>query len=63
MFWITTAAFLAVCTYAELTREQLVEIRRSNDLADKAFFTANRPYLTWIAGQTNSVIPPVLAGR
>src|SRR2546423_1319825 len=47
MFLATVAAFLAVCVYSAFTYYQVAESRKANDIAERAFFTANRPYVMW----------------
>jgi amino acid transporter len=47
MFWITAATFIAVCVYAFLTNQQVNESRTANEIANKAFYTSNRPYVMW----------------
>jgi hypothetical protein len=58
IFWVTTAAFLAVCVYAAFTKQQVSESQKANDIADKAFFTVNRPYVMWVQDRPVGVVVP-----
>jgi hypothetical protein len=58
MFWITVAAFVAVCIYAAFAKQQVIETRKANEIADKAFFTANRPYLMWVDSTATPIAAP-----
>ena len=58
MFLVTTAAFLAVCVYAFFTYQQVTQSQRANNIADRAFFTVNIPYVIWASGEAARIIPP-----
>lgn len=47
MFWVTFAAFVAVCVYAYFTWQEVQETHTANEIANNAFFAANRPYIMW----------------
>jgi hypothetical protein len=62
MFAVTLAAFLAAAVYAYITYRQFGAGREANELTEKQFYIANRPYIVTV-GFPVAIVSSVVGGK
>jgi hypothetical protein len=62
MFAVTLAAFLAAAVYAYITYRQFGAGREANELTEKQFYIANRPYIVTV-GFPVAITSSVVGGK